>query len=566
SYAGFQQTQLIMPYAGIRQATQYTFTRRKDVGFRHDCLGRSQSNTQILGQLSNEIAVLWPQAPIAFEFCNPLSGNFYATADTLLKATHGTIVHDNINSNRSASSLEPIMRFVGYRYFLQSINYPAQVQPGGGFSVNMTWQNVGYAPNYPKMGQNFQLHFYLVNGGGQVVVDTPISTDIHGWMPANPITAAPPNNNVSGTVSIPGSVAPGTYTTQVAIMDLRTGLPINLAFTGEASTGRSNIGTITVGDSGGTGSPVASNMDAGYVPFAVTVNPTAINVTEGGAASAYSVVLAGRPLADVRINIAGNSQVTPASNQLTFTSANWNISQQVFVSAVNDTVVEGSHNGQITHTVSSTGDTNYNGLAAASVTVNITDNDEPVNTDPVIAANQSSVTVNEGSPAQNSGTVSDADGDTLTLTASVGTVTKNGNNWNWSFNPSDGPAESQTVTISVDDGNEGSDDVDFSLTVANVAPTATFAFTSSEINVNQPATLSFSNQADAGSDDELAGFIYDFDCDNDGTFDVSGDDTGSTTCTYDAAGTATAVGRIEDQDGDFTEYTAEITVIDTPHT
>ena len=66
SYAGFQQTQLIMPYAGIRQATQYTFTRRKDVGFRHDCLGRSQSNTQILGQLSNEIAVLWPQAPITF--------------------------------------------------------------------------------------------------------------------------------------------------------------------------------------------------------------------------------------------------------------------------------------------------------------------------------------------------------------------------------------------------------------------------------------------------------------------------------------------------------------------
>ena len=94
------------------------------------------------------------------------------------------------------------------------------------------------------------------------------------------------------------------------------------------------------------------------------------------------------------------------------------------------------------------------------------------NLDPVVGADQTPVTFDEGQAAANSGTVSDPDGDAVTLTASAGIVTNNGDGtWSWSFATSDGPAESQTVTISADDGNGGTASVDFALGVNNVAPT-----------------------------------------------------------------------------------------------
>ena len=59
---------------------------------------------------------------------------------------------------------------------------------------------------------------------------------------------------------------------------------------------------------------------------------------------------------------------------LTFTPANALTPQTVTVTAVDDAWVEGPHVGTITHT-SSSGDTNYHGLAIPALTVNITDND-----------------------------------------------------------------------------------------------------------------------------------------------------------------------------------------------
>jgi hypothetical protein len=90
---------------------------------------------------------------------------------------------------------------------------------------------------------------------------------------------------------------------------------------------------------------------------------------------------------------------------------------------------------------------------------------------PVVTANNASVTVDEGQTATNTGAVSDPDGDTVTLSASVGTVVNNGDGaWSWSFTTTDGPPDSQAVTITADDGNGGTAQTTFNLTVNNVAP------------------------------------------------------------------------------------------------
>jgi len=69
-------------------------------------------------------------------------------------------------------------------------------------------------------------------------------------------------------------------------------------------------------------------------------------------------------------------KLTVAPTALLFTAANWNTPQTITVTAIDDSVGEGLHSGTITHTVSSP-DANYNSIAVASVTANITDNDFP---------------------------------------------------------------------------------------------------------------------------------------------------------------------------------------------
>jgi hypothetical protein len=106
----------------------------------------------------------------------------------------------------------------------------------------------------------------------------------------------------------------------------------------------------------------------------VTLSQTGGNTAEGGATDTYSLVLNTQPTANVTVALNGGTQLTTSAPSLTFTRANWNVAQTVTVTAVDDTLVEGNHTGTIAHTVSS-GDSKYDGLIIAPLSVAITDND-----------------------------------------------------------------------------------------------------------------------------------------------------------------------------------------------
>jgi len=95
-------------------------------------------------------------------------------------------------------------------------------------------------------------------------------------------------------------------------------------------------------------------------------------VTEGGATDTYTVVLTGEPTANVTITPTPGSQLTVSPPSLTFTISNWSTPQTVTVTAVNDAVAEGTHNGTINQAAASS-DPGYNGIAIAAVTATITD-------------------------------------------------------------------------------------------------------------------------------------------------------------------------------------------------
>jgi len=122
---------------------------------------------------------------------------------------------------------------------------------------------------------------------------------------------------------------------------------------------------------------VTDNDTAGVV---ITQTGMTTDVNENGPTSdSYDITLSSRPSSSVTITVTADSQVDlgfgPGVNQVIVISpGTWSFARQVIVTAVDDADPEGPHTSILTHTASSS-DTNYNGIAIANVTVNITDND-----------------------------------------------------------------------------------------------------------------------------------------------------------------------------------------------
>ncbi len=97
--------------------------------------------------------------------------------------------------------------------------------------------NLGLAPSYPKMGQDFSLHISLVSKTGRRVLDHEIPGDISTWLPAASSDADLPIYSVSATIPFPFFLWSGDYYVGVSIVDRRTGLPLQLAFGGPDKNG-----------------------------------------------------------------------------------------------------------------------------------------------------------------------------------------------------------------------------------------------------------------------------------------------------------------------------------------
>jgi Ca2+-binding RTX toxin-like protein len=158
-----------------------------------------------------------------------------------------------------------------------------------------------------------------------------------------------------------------------------SGLSTLTATPGNYVLSLNNTGVVDRAGNAGTDSTVAN--------FTVTRPPTAgiqivqsggaTNVTEGGANDSYTVVLNTQPTSDVVVTIGTNSQLTTNKQTLTFTTSNWNISQDVTITAVDDAVTQGDRNITLTHTIAST-DSNYAAITAPALNVGIRDNDAEI--------------------------------------------------------------------------------------------------------------------------------------------------------------------------------------------
>jgi hypothetical protein len=148
---------------------------------------------------------------------------------------------------------------------------------------------------------------------------------------------------------------------------------------------------------------------------------------------------------------------------------------------------------------------------------------------PTVAADNATVTVNEGTAPANSGTFFDPDGDTVAITASAGTVTPTGTSagtWSWTQPASDEPS-SPTVTVKADDGHGLSATTSFTVTTTGVAPTVSIsratagsasALSSAPVSTPEGTAVNLNASVSSPStDDNAAGFKYSWSVTKNGT-------------------------------------------------
>ena len=116
-----------------------------------------------------------------------------------------------------------------------------------------------------------------------------------------------------------------------------------------------------------------------------------------------------------------------------------------------------------------------------------------------------------------------------------------------------------TVRLTAADDDAAVTSANATVTVSNVAPTATFSSPAAAVNEGSDVALALTSPYDPSSVDTAAGFSYAFDCGDGAGYGDFGS-TASATCPTTDNGTRSVKGKIKDKDGGVSEYTSSVTV------
>ena len=101
------------------------------------------------------------------------------------------------------------------------------------------------------------------------------------------------------------------------------------------------------------------------------------NTTDNDATATYTVVLGSQPSSDVMVSVTSGdtNRLTVSTSSLTFSTGNWNTTQDVTVTGRSDGDLA-ANDVTVTHAATSS-DSDYNGFTVDSVSVTVTDSDVP---------------------------------------------------------------------------------------------------------------------------------------------------------------------------------------------
>jgi hypothetical protein len=220
---------------GMKHATS------RGAGWRADCLGdmggfspcwnhmRDAYPDQIKSTGSGEV---WQRAPVAWETCWDMRKWVAEGWDVRYIFDYALDYHASYVNNKSAPipqgfrpEVERLIRKLGYRLVLRSVEHEGATRRGRGLVVKTEWENVGVAPPYHDHLLVFRLRD--ASGNGPVTVT---GTSLKGWLPGT--------KQVAETLRLPQDLPRGNYQLALAVVDPRTQRPaVRLAIEGRDAEG-----------------------------------------------------------------------------------------------------------------------------------------------------------------------------------------------------------------------------------------------------------------------------------------------------------------------------------------
>ncbi len=281
-----------------------------------------------------------------------------------------------------------------------------KVSPGQGTTYTLTASNPGYSGNRAVTDTVRVTVRSRASSPGLSVTPTTLNiTEGTTGETYNVRLKTRPSGDVTVAVDIESGgdsrVKKNTSSLTFTTTDWNRDQPVQV-FADEQSgtaTGQARITNTPPSSYGGAAVGVTVNVaDDDTDGCGATVTPTRLTIDEGDSNGAYyDVVLATSPSASVTItlDLTGDPSLSADRPSLTFTTANWHISQRVTMEAGED---DDASDGRATiaHTASST-DEGCSGISISGVSVNIRDNDEPPPLPAItLASDQTSVSEPDG--------------------------------------------------------------------------------------------------------------------------------------------------------------------------
>ncbi|OGR09514.1 MAG: hypothetical protein A2341_01765 [Deltaproteobacteria bacterium RIFOXYB12_FULL_58_9] len=225
-----------------------------------------------------------------------------------------------------------------------------------------------------------------------------------------------------------------------------------------------------------------------------TMSAISGNTNEGGGTATFTVVLKSQPDDDVSISVSSSdtTEGTPNVSGLTFTSGNWNTTQTVTVTGVDDVQIDHTVGYTILLGAATSTDSDYSGHNPDDVVVANEDNDvasftvSAVSGDTTEIGGTATFTVKLTSQPTDNVSIPVTSGDTTEGTPNVAGLTFTTGNWN----------TAQTVTITGVDDVQTDGDITYSI-LLGVATS-----TDSDYDGLNPSDVSLDN-----IDNDAAGFV-----------------------------------------------------------
>ena len=213
-------------------------------------------------------------------------------------------------------------------------------------------------------------------GGGSVAVTEGGATDTYAFQ----LTSIPTSNVTATITSVDNQATTSAYFYTFTPSDWNVPQYATVSAIDNAIEDGTHYGILlhTLASSdinfdGKTAYQTATITDNDIAGITITQPNGAINIAEAGPSDSYFVKLNSQPTANVALIFSAQNQATASPTDLVFTPSDWNVNQEVVISAIQDYIVEGPHTAVVSYIGVST-DTKYNAKTASFV-ANISDDD-----------------------------------------------------------------------------------------------------------------------------------------------------------------------------------------------